>query len=174
MTLETGNYIADITVDGGDVVQYPENDISVAELDNHIRQFKQMTYNSFPNVSSRVTASAADLDAVRGVAQNIAIALHGSTSGVMTTAARTGSPATDYAVTTGEAIASLHVGFRITFLTPDDGVNCDDAPTCTLDAVAAKTITKHDGTAISAGDIVADQLLELVYNGSAFRVISAL
>ncbi len=174
MTLETGDYIGDITVDGGDVVQYPESDIAISELDDQIRQVKQMLYNSFPNIRNRVTAWSGDLDSMRGTAQNIGIALHGSTAGSMVRAVRTGSPVTDYAVTTGETISSVHTGFRITFLTQDDAVACDDTPTCTVDSVAAKTIVNSDGSAISAGDIDGDQMLELVYDGTDLRVISVL
>jgi len=175
MTLETGNYIADINLDGSDNVTYPEDDVAVSELDDQIRQAKQFLYNTFPNMIYFTNARAFDLDALYGVAQNLAVALKGETTSTdIAVAARTGSPATDYAVTTGESIGSISSGFRVTFMTPNDGVNCAATPTCTVDSVAAKTIVKQDGTAIGAGDIVADMLLELVYDGTNFRVISAL
>lgn len=48
--------------------------------------------------------------------------------------------------------------------------NTSDAPTLNVNGLGGKTICRLDGSALAVGELAADNIYELIYDGSAFRL----
>ena len=84
-----------------------------------------------------------------------------------------GSSANIYVVVKHDArepLANLVAGVQFRFI-PLAGNTAID-PTVNIAGLGAKVIKSKDGSSISIGDIVANELLELFYDGTNFRLIS--
>lgn len=71
-----------------------------------------------------------------------------------------------YAITNTYPITSYVEGFRVSFKAGTDNTA---GATLNVDALGAKDILRPDGSPLEAGDIQADAVYELVYNGTEFR-----
>lgn len=77
--------------------------------------------------------------------------------------------ATALVLTFTQAPAAYSKGERIAFF---PNVTNTGAITLNINGLGAKSIVKSDGTALTAGDVASGQFTEIVYDGSAFRIIS--
>ena len=163
MTRETdpnNSFIGDFQNTGG-VVDLPETDgtLLVSELDDQIRDAKQMVYNTFKSCDDEVTATHTELNYVDGAEQNLALWAKGQTStGLAVATGDAGNPNT-YTLTTGES-HTLADGDHFTFQVDEAST---DNPQLIVDANAAKNLVKKDGSNLSANDLSANQITEVVY-----------
>ncbi len=85
---------------------------------------------------------------------------HRDTNGSLTS---TGT-STAYTLTTNQSIAAYYDGFEVTFKAH---VACGDSPTLQVGALAAAALQNADGTALSAGDIPADSIVNFISQDNA-------
>lgn len=82
-----------------------------------------------------------------------------------------GGTADALTLTYGTAPTAYTSGMRFMFYTAGSA-NTSTAPTMNVNALGAKTIYKRDGsTALAAGDLVANSLYEIVYDGTNMRLM---
>ncbi len=75
-----------------------------------------------------------------------------------------------YAVTVQSALGALYAGMRVTF---QAGTANTGAATLAVNGLTAKAITKYGTTALATGDILANQVIEVVYDGTQFQMVSS-
>ncbi len=176
MTRETDpntSFIGDFQNTAG-VVDLPETDgtILVSEVDDQIRDAKQMVFNTFKSCNGEVTADHTELSYVDGTEQNLALWTKGQTaSGLAIATGDSGTPNT-YTLTTGLS-HTLADGDAFTF-------QCDEASTgaslLEVDSNTARNLVDKTGGNIGAGDISIDSVVEVRYDASAqkFYVIGGI
>jgi hypothetical protein len=79
----------------------------------------------------------------------------------------------DYAITLNPAPSSLSQIVGVPLLMKADVPNTVDAPgaTLTVNGLAATAITKQGTAALVAGDIAANEIVTLVYDGTNFQLV---
>lgn len=73
-------------------------------------------------------------------------------------------------LTPNPAITAYGAGLKLRFVAAASNTG---AVTVDVSGLGVKSLTKHDGAALSASDIVSGQLVEIVYDGVAFRLTSS-
>lgn len=81
----------------------------------------------------------------------------------------TGGSSTVYTMSVTPAVTAYVAGLVIR---GKMHVTCGAAPTINVNAVGAKTIKKLDGRALFAGELIVNALIELIYDGADFILIS--
>ncbi len=76
-----------------------------------------------------------------------------------------------YAITLGEAFGAYYAGMQVSFKA---GTANTGAATLAINGGTAKAIVKNASTALETGDIIANQIVQLVYDGTNFQIISRL
>ena len=167
MTRETdpnNTYIGDFQNTGG-IVDLPETDgtILVSEVDDQIRDAKQMIYNTFKSCDGEVTADHTELSYTDGAEQNLALWTKGQTATGLAIATGNGSTPNTYTLTTGLS-HTLADGDAFTF-------QCDEASIgaslLKVDSNTARNLVDKNGTNIDSGDISINSIVEVRYDASA-------
>lgn len=110
--------------------------------DDHLRMIKLACLNSFPGVAGIVTAYGTE---VQGASVN------------------------EYVVTTSAAIVDYTVGMILMFKSTHTN---DGACTVNVSGKGARDIVNVDGNAMSSGDIIIGSVVEAVYDGTKFYLLS--
>ena len=76
-------------------------------------------------------------------------------------------------VTLDPVLLAYQAGFEIRVLKAGAGNTAAD-PTINISGLGAKAVKRRDGTAVEAGDLPANALIDLLYDGTNFRVMSIL
>ncbi len=169
MTRETDpntSFIGDFSNTGG-IIDYPETDGSllVSELDDQVRDAKQMVYNTLKNCDGEVTSTHTELNYVDGVAQNLALWTKGKTaSGLAVATGDSGDPNT-YTLTTGLS-HTLADGDAFTFQVDEASIN---ASLLQVDSNTARNLVDKNGDNIQSGDLSVDSIIEVRYDASATK-----
>lgn len=81
-----------------------------------------------------------------------------------------GATVNDYIVTTGKSIADYTTGMRVTFLSTHQNTS---ACTIKIDDLSSKQLVDVDGIALSSTTILSGSLVEAIFDGTKFLLISA-
>lgn len=180
MTRETNpttSHISTFNVSNG-IIQYPEFNVLVSELDEQIRDWKQMVWNSLKNMTGEVSASHTALSSVKNQGQNLTIVTRGKTSVGLAIALGDGNTTTfnTYTLTTGETV-TLSDGNRFLFQIDEGSFAVfGSTPKLVVDSNSAFNIVYMDGSNLQTLDLKADQIIEVIYDESEshFKIIGGL
>lgn len=81
-----------------------------------------------------------------------------------------GGTADALTVTVSNTGLTLTSGLRVLLILSD--ANATTTPTLTVNALSATTITARDGGALAAGELVSGQMIEVIYDGTNFRLLT--
>lgn len=176
MTRETdpnNTYIGDFQNTGG-IVDLPETDgtILVSEVDDQIRDAKQMIFNTFKSCNGEVTADHTELSYTDATEQNLALWTKGQSATGLAIATGDGLTPNTYTLTTGLS-HTLADGDAFTFQCSETSTG---ASLLQVDSNTARNLVDKDGANIAAGDISANSVVEVRYDASAqkFYVIGGI
>lgn len=168
MTRETdpaNSYIGDFSVSGS-TIQLPESDINVDEVDDQIRDAKQMTFNTCKNFTGEVTATHTEVNtAADGLTQRLALMMRGKTASGLAVAAGDSANPNTYTLTTGDT-HTLEDGDRFTFQVDEASIG---AAKLQVDSNTARNLVDKDGDNVGTGDIPANAIIDVVYDLSATK-----
>jgi hypothetical protein len=163
MALETSvTYISDLNI------LWPVSGDPAAEVDNHLRNIKKATKNTFPNVTSVVGRTQGELNTLISNEQNLAVALKGKTA---TGLAVSGGSSTAYTLATGVSLTTIAAGFTCSLKLH---ATCGADPTLNIDTVGALDLVDKDGTTFGVGDLPVDVIIVCKYNGTELQIIGGL
>ncbi|OWT62025.1 hypothetical protein CEY11_09475 [Candidimonas nitroreducens] len=89
--------------------------------------------------------------------------------GAFTTLANVAGSADAITATVGPPITSYATGAKFTFTAA--AANTTTTPTLSIDGLPAETLVHADGSALAAGDILADATVEVYFDGTNFRIL---
>jgi len=155
----------------------PDNQISSEKVMTELENIKEGLENcltrtgettptaNIPMSGKRITGLAA------ATSENDAVRLKQVTGGVLNFAGTFGGTASAWATTLSTAPAGPTAGYRLRGIVASNNAG---AVTVALNALAAKSIKRRDGSDLQANDFKAGQYVELEYNGAEYRIVSAL
>lgn len=176
MTRETDpntSFIGDFSNTGG-IIDYPETDgtLLISELDDQVRDAKQMIYNTLKSCNGEVTSTHTELNYLDDVAQNLALWTKGQTaSGLATATGDSGNPNT-YTLTTGLS-HTLADGDAFTFRVDEASIG---ASLLQVDSNTARNLVDKTGSNIDSGDLSVGTIVEVRYylTDTKFYIIGGL